>query len=72
LVLLTRHYAGAPESGNDARVYVAPSEPIPVKKWDYAREDLVTRTFDLGVRDGARRADEVARFLEPAPLAATG
>jgi predicted acylesterase/phospholipase RssA len=72
LVLLTRHYAGAPESGSEARVYVAPSEPIPVKKWDYAREDLVTRTFDLGVRDGARRADEVARFLEPAPLAATG
>jgi hypothetical protein len=37
-----------------------------VRKWDYARQDLVEATFDLGVRDAARHEKALARFLEEA------
>jgi len=50
LVLLSRRY-GAPPPSRPDRVYVAPSEPAPVGKWDYTRPHLLQRTYDLGRRD---------------------
>ena len=43
LVLLTRHFPRLAAHAGGARTYVAPSEPVPVKKWDYARQDLSRR-----------------------------
>ena len=64
LVLLTRSYATLPSSPSNARVYVAPSTPVPVRKWDYANQDLVEATFELGVRDAETHAPALARFMD--------
>ena len=56
LVLLTRQY---PPSGIPAvrgRLYVQPSQPTPVAKWDYTSPERVQATYDLGRRDGERFA----------------
>ena len=63
LVLLTRSYARVPSHAGDARVYVSPSSPIPVRKWDYAHQDLVQATFDLGARDADAHQAALDRFL---------
>jgi predicted acylesterase/phospholipase RssA len=52
LVLLTRRYPEAWLPRVDGRIYLQPSEPIPVERWDYTSPDLVGRTYDLGRRDG--------------------
>lgn len=53
LVLLTRRYGTMPPPSED-RVYVHPSQPIPVSKWDYTSPEGVDAAFDLGFRDGER------------------
>lgn len=50
LVLLTRSYGALPRAPD--RLYVGPSRPIPIRKWDYTRPDLLAETYDLGRRDG--------------------
>jgi predicted acylesterase/phospholipase RssA len=50
LVLLTRQHPVLRQTAR--RRYIQPSEPIPVPMWDYASPELITRTWDLGRRDG--------------------
>ncbi len=53
LVLLSKRYRRPlPEPGQ--RVYVQPSEPIHIDKFDYANPAGLQATYDLGLRDGAR------------------
>lgn len=52
LVLLTRRSPREAIPESDDRLYVQPSQPIPIDKWDYASPDLVRATLDLGRRDG--------------------
>jgi predicted acylesterase/phospholipase RssA len=59
LVLLARRYRALPVHAD--RVYVQPSEPLPVWSWDYTSPGGLQETFDIGRRDGrhfleARRA----------------
>ncbi len=51
LVLLTRRYGTMPPEMED-RVYVHPSEPVPISKWDYTSPRGVQDAYDLGVKDG--------------------
>ncbi len=53
LVLLTRRYGTMPPPRAD-RIYITPSRPIAISKWDYTSPDGVQDTFDLGQRDGER------------------
>ena len=50
LVLLTRRYNSVPVVPN--RVYVQPSEPIPVKQFDITNPDGIRRAYELGLSDG--------------------
>jgi predicted patatin/cPLA2 family phospholipase len=54
LVLLTRHYPPGTIPRDSDRIYVQPSEPIPVSKWDYKNPEGIQATFDLGKNDGRR------------------
>jgi predicted patatin/cPLA2 family phospholipase len=54
LVLLTQPHPAAALPRVAGRVYVAPSEPVPVHKWDYTSAGRVRATYDLGRRDGER------------------
>jgi len=51
LVLLSKRYRqDLPAPGQ--RVYVQPSQPIKLDKFDYANPEGLQETYDLGVRDG--------------------
>lgn len=52
LILLTRRYDPRLLRGHQSRVYIQPSRPIPVNKWDYASPDLSLATLELGRQDG--------------------
>lgn len=49
LVLCSRPYKKLPLL--DHKTYAAPSEPVPVKGWDYTSPSLVKATFEQGKRD---------------------
>jgi len=61
LVLLTRCFPDEALPRREGLTYVAPSQPVPVAKWDYTRPALVQETFDLGRRDGERFAREAGQ-----------
>lgn len=53
LVLVTRRYPGRPERFRHAgRLYVQPSEKVPVSSWDYTAPERYDRAYALGRRDG--------------------
>ncbi len=52
LVLLTRQYAESAIPVFPGRVYVQPSRPSPIAKWDYTNPRGIQEVFDLGRRDG--------------------
>lgn len=58
LVLVTRRYPGRPQVfTTEGRLYVQPSERIPVRSWDYTDPEGALRAYDLGRSDGERFLD---------------
>jgi predicted acylesterase/phospholipase RssA len=62
LVLVTRRY---PQFGNlfthDGRLYVQPSEKVPVSAWDYTSIERIEATYQQGRRDGNRFLESFER-----------
>lgn len=56
LVLLSKRYR-TPPPPQDGRVYVQPSAPIQIDKFDYANPVGLQETYDLGFADGVNFAD---------------
>ncbi len=56
LVLLTRRYKASDIPNQPGRLYVQPSQPLPISKWDYTSPGKMQETFDIGRRDGERFA----------------
>ena len=54
LVLLTRRYPLELLPSTPQRLYVQPSRPIDVYKWDYTNPKGLQNAYDLGRRDGER------------------
>lgn len=52
LVLLSRRYSPEKLKGHGDVLYLQPSQPVPVSKWDYTSPDGLQAAFDLGRRDG--------------------
>ena len=68
LVLLSKRYKKAPPS-HDSRVYVQPSEPIRIDKFDYANPQGLEDTYRLGWKDAQTFAQlEQANVGEPAEI----
>jgi predicted acylesterase/phospholipase RssA len=62
VVLLSRPYPGPlPDTPN--RLHLAPSRPIPVKKWDYSSPDRLRATVALGEADALAVRARVQSFL---------
>lgn len=62
IVLLTRPYPQAALATRDSRIYIAPTEPVPVERWDYTRPHLLDETIAMGEREAdlyASTLDEV-------------
>ena len=62
LILLSKRYK-RPLPAPAQRVYVQPSEPILIDKFDYTRPDALQETYNLGVRDGVSFAGWVRSDL---------
>ena len=56
LILLTRRYKEAAIPKIPCRLYVQPSQPLPISKWDYTSPEKMQKTFDIGRKDGAQFA----------------
>ncbi len=55
LVLVTRRYANhAPIFAHNGRLYVQPSEKVPVSAWDYTSIEKIEATYQQGRRDGTK------------------
>jgi predicted acylesterase/phospholipase RssA len=67
LVLLTRPYPPAALGRRGNRLYVGPSEPLPVHRWDYTESATarVDRTVELGRRDALAQLAALEAFLAP-------
>lgn len=67
LVLVTRRYPRphtfTVASGGQERLYVQPSEKVPVSSWDFSSAQKLQEAYDLGRRDGDRL---LARLRAPA------
>ncbi len=65
LVLLTRAYTGRGAQLEDGRrLYIAPSQPVPIHRWDYTRPDLLEATIAMGEREAVSlHGPMVERFL---------
>jgi predicted acylesterase/phospholipase RssA len=63
IVLLTRQYPVA-LGARGARLYVAPTSPPPLERWDYTRPHLMAENVALGVRDAVHHWPAVERFLD--------
>ena len=63
LVLLTRPYPDGSVGWKGTRLYLCPTEPTPINRWDYTSVDRVDATVRLGQLDAERHAGAVAEFL---------
>ena len=64
LVLLSKRYR-RPLPQPTQRVYVQPSQPIEIDKFDYANPSGLEKIFDLGMADGAEFAESHRLSAEP-------
>ncbi len=64
LILLTRHYPADRIPRVSGRLYVQPSQPVPVSKWDYTNPEGIQDAFDRGRRDGERFLARFDREME--------
>lgn len=51
LVLLTRPYPAHVTGRQGSRLYIAPTVPVPIGRWDYTRIDLLDATIAQGERE---------------------
>ncbi len=64
LVFLSRPYPRGVVGQRGSRLYVAPSERVPVERWDYTESARIDDTLALGARDAERFSLPLARWLD--------
>jgi predicted acylesterase/phospholipase RssA len=73
IVLLTRPYPAAVLGLRGSRLYLAPTEPVPVERWDYTSPQAVEDTVAMGEREAGVHQGLLDAFLaESAPPASGG
>lgn len=63
LVLLTRPYPHESVGRRGDRLYIAPSGPVPISRWDYTRPELLDETIRMGEREADLYAPLLDEFL---------
>ncbi len=71
LVLLTKVYPHAIIGRRGTRLYIAPTVPPPIGRWDYTRPELLAETIALGEREAALHRGALEEFLSAPPLPRT-
>jgi predicted patatin/cPLA2 family phospholipase len=63
LVLLTRPYPAESVGWKGSRLYLCPTEPVPINRWDYTSVERVDATVALGRLDAKRHRDSIRQLL---------
>ncbi|MGE0324198.1 MAG: patatin-like phospholipase family protein [Polyangiaceae bacterium] len=63
LVLLTRAYPERALGWQGERLYLSPTKPVPIGRWDYTRPELLARTIEQGEAEAEIHAPLVRDFL---------
>jgi hypothetical protein len=63
LVILTRTYPLGVTGAHGRRLYLEPSEPVPIERWDYRERAAVDATLELGARDADRYRETLDTWL---------
>jgi len=63
LVLLTRPYPESSVGWKGTRLYLCPTEPVPINRWDYTSAERVDATVALGRLDAERHLLPLEEFL---------
>src|SRR5205823_1726719 len=63
LVLLTTPYPARVTGRHGSRLYLAPTEPLPISPWDFTQPDAVRQAVEAGERDAARYDSLLTEFL---------
>jgi predicted acylesterase/phospholipase RssA len=63
LVLLTRPYPTASVGARGSRLYLAPTSPVPISRWDYTRPELLDATIEMGEREADFHGPALDAFL---------
>lgn len=63
LVLLTRPYPPASVGWQGHRLYLCPTRPVPINRWDYTELWRVEETLALGREDAAGHEREITAFI---------
>jgi predicted acylesterase/phospholipase RssA len=64
LVLLTRPYPEGVSGEHGNRLYLEPSGPVPIGRWDYREVAPVEATLELGRTDAASYARRLETWLD--------
>lgn len=64
LVLLTRPYPHGVTGMKGHRLYIEPSAPVPIERWDYRESAAVEATLALGENDAAHYASLLSDWLD--------
>ena len=68
VIVLTRPYPHGVLGRHGERLYLGPSQPTPISRWDYTRPDLLDETIAMGERESERYVDALDQLLaESAP-----
>jgi predicted acylesterase/phospholipase RssA len=63
LILLTRPYPPESIGWKGTRLYLCPTEPVPINRWDYTSIERVEDTVRLGRTDAERHSGLIHEFL---------
>lgn len=63
LVLLTRPYPSRVTGRHGTRLYIAPTRPVPIERWDYTRPDLLDATIAMGETEADTHKAALDEFL---------
>jgi predicted acylesterase/phospholipase RssA len=66
LILLTRPYPPGATQAPPHRLYIAPTRPTPVDRWDYTRPHLVDDTLTMGEQEAELHRPALDAFLQRA------
>lgn len=63
LVLLTRPYPPRVLGPQGTRVYVAPTKPVPIERWDYTQPERLDQTIAMGETEAERHRPLLDKLL---------
>ena len=63
IILLSRPYHPSVLGIQADRLYLAPTQPTPINRWDYTRPHLLDETVAMGEREAAVHQPLLDRFL---------